>query len=816
LTKRSRWDYLIDECYYKRGAQKWADIMANVSKRVIGPSFFAITSVLALSTSTPALAQTAPQSDTGAIETVIVVAQKREQAAQDVPIALSVFSAATLERAQIEDATDIQYSIPNIVLTGNDRFTLRGVGTNALGSSDLGVQSFVNGAAIGYLPQNEFFDLARLEVLRGPQGTLYGRNTTGGAINVITQKPKAEWGGDASLQVGNYGGMRAGGAINIPLGSHLATRIAGYGLSREGYTRNEGTGNNVDGRNQWAFRWTTTFDLGENTDITFIYGQYEEDSSRAREGKRLCKSHPVLGCDPRELGFDSPDANTTILQTLSRFFTPFPAGGNIYAGAPNPRDLRAVDADTDPVYKLDQTFATLNVDHKFGAFTLSGVLAWSKGSTEQNTDWDNARLPFRFTGPITYRAARDRVVTTNQLITTDSFTSLSETQTGEIRLASNFEGRFNFLLGLFTLDGTSSGGFETWHPAIEYFQRAQGRPEETWRVSALSRNGKNSTDAVFGEAYIKLSDDLRLTLGARQTEEKRSGESRSIVLGPLVPFVFSSFEGSKATGKVALDWTPELSFTDQTLVYGSYSTGYKGGGLNNSNSAPTYGPEEVIAWEVGAKNTLAGGRLQANLTGFVYQYSGLQLGQRINGGVVTRNADADIWGLEGEFVYAPSRNWLFDANLSYLNTEIANFSSEDAANPAQSLTATTPTVAVNLAGNELPHAPKAKVKVGGQYTTGTFARDWTATFRVDAVWQDKYFAREYNSPTDRIDAWGVIDLAVRLDNEAQDFSIRAFMKNVTDEDNITNIIIEDALIGRYRNVRLLEPRTFGVILEKKF
>ena len=184
-----------------------------------GPSKLVL--IAALGFSSPVLAQSAPEAVTPAIETIIVVAQKREQAAQDVPIALSVFSATTLERAQIEDATDIQFSIPNAVLTGNDRFTLRGIGTNALGSSDLGVQSFVNGAAIGYVPQNEFFDLARLEVLRGPQGTLYGRNTTGGAINIITQKPKSTFGGDASLQVGNFSGVRVGGAINIPLGAHV-------------------------------------------------------------------------------------------------------------------------------------------------------------------------------------------------------------------------------------------------------------------------------------------------------------------------------------------------------------------------------------------------------------------------------------------------------------------------------------------------------------------------------------------------------------------------------------------------------------------
>jgi outer membrane receptor protein involved in Fe transport len=778
-------------------------------------------SVIALAIATPAFAQAPPApapaaATDGPIETVIVVAQKREQAAQDVPLALSVFSEATLDRAQIEDAADLQFSIPNAVLTGNDRYTLRGIGTNALGSSDLGVQSFVNGAAIGYLPQNELFDMARIEVLRGPQGTLYGRNTTGGAINVITAKPTAEWGGDASLQLGNFDGVRVGGAINIPLGPNLATRLAGYGLSREGFTKNLATGNGVDGRNQWAFRSTTTLDVGENTSFTLMFGHYDEDSSRAREGKRLCKAHPVLGCDPRELGFDSPDANTTILQTLARFFTPFPVGGNLYAGAPNPTDLRAVAADTDPTFTLTQTFATFNADHDFGPVTLSLVAAWSEGETEQNTDWDNADLPFRFTRPITYTAARGRVVTTDRLITTDSFTSKSDTKTAELRLASSFEGRFNFLVGLFTLDGTSSGGFETWHPAIEYFQRANGRPEETWRVSALSRNGKSSTDAVFGEIYLTLSDQLRLTLGGRHTEEERSGESRSVVLSALGPWVFSSFSGKKATGKVALDWTPDLDFTDQTLIYGSVSTGYKGGGLNNSNSAPTYGPEEVTAYEIGAKNTLLGGRMQANLTGFVYDYTGLQLGQRINGGVVTRNADADVWGLEAEFLFAPAERWLMDASLSYLHTEIGQFLSEDAANPAQSLTATTPTVQVNLKGNKLPHAPESKVKVGAQYTTLPFMGGWTATWRVDAVWQDAYFAREYNTPTDRIDAWGVIDLQARFDQDAQGFSMRFFVKNLTDEDNITNIIIEDALIGRYRNARLLEPRTFGVMLSKSF
>ena len=223
----------------------------------------------------------------------------------------------------------------------------------------------------------------------------------------------------------------------------------------------------------------------------------------------------------------------------------------------------------------------------------------------------------------------------------------------------------------------------------------------------------------------------------------------------------------------------------------------------------------TVLW-ADAASCVASGALQVNLTGFYYDYTGLQLGQRINGGVVTRNADATIYGLEGEFAYAAGEHWLFDANLSYLHTSIGTFFSEDAANPAQSLTATAPPVQVNLKGNDLPHSPAFKVKAGAQYVTSPFRGDWTATFRIDATWQDSYFAREYNTPTDRIDSWGVIDLQVRLENDPAGLGVRFFVKNLTDDDNITNIIIEDALIGRYRNARLLEPRTYGVIVQKRF
>jgi iron complex outermembrane receptor protein len=766
----------------------------------------------------PAYAQNAPEPTGASQDEIIVVAQKREQRLQDVPIAITAFSSERLDQAQIEEATDLQFSIPNAVLTGNDRLTLRGIGNNAISSTaDNGVGTFINGASIGYLPQNEFFDLERIEVLRGPQGTLYGRNTTGGAVNVITAKPGDEFAANASLQIGNFESVRVGGMINAPLSDAVKLRLAGYYTERDGFTENLATGNNIDGRNQWGARASARVDFTGNTRLDLSLGYFEEDSSRAREAKRLCTADPVLGCSPLSLGFDSPNANTTILQTLARFFTPFPVGGNIYANAPNPADLRKVAADTDPTFTGEQFYVTADLSHSFGNLTLTSVTGYNWSESEQNTDWDNASLPFRFTAPITYNVNRTQRVTTDRLLTTDSFTSQNQTWSQELRLASSFDGPFNFTLGAFYLDSKGAAAFEIWHPAIELFQIANGRPQETWRVSNTTPRSTTEASALFGEGYFSLSDSTRVTVGARYTEEEKSILTRSIVLTGVTPFVSASNSWENWTGKVGIDHKANLGFTDETLLYATLSSGFKSGGLNpGSNVARTFEPETVTAFEFGAKNTLADGALVANLAGFYYDYADLQLGQRINGGAVTRNADATVWGLEGEFNWAPTDRWLFNANLSYLNTEIGDFLTVDAANPAQSLTATTPERPINLKGNELPHSPEFKINVGGQYTIPGALAGWTAVLRADALWQSDYFAREYNIPTDKIDAWGIIDMQARFTSPDDRLEVRAFVKNVTDEDNITNIIIEDALIGRYRNARILEPRTFGVILSANF
>jgi outer membrane receptor protein involved in Fe transport len=768
----------------------------------------------------------AGQQTAGEIEEIVVTAQKRPEGVQEVPIAISAFSADSLDRALIWGSQDLQFSVPNTMLVGNDRFTIRGIGNNAISSTaDNGVASFINGSAIGWVPQNEFYDLDRIEVMRGPQGTLYGRNTTGGAINVVTARPQDDLGGNLYLEAGNYNTMRWRGALNLPVSDNIKQRFAGYILQRDGYTENVYKHTDIDDRDQWSVRSSTLLTFGDSTEADLVLQYYKENSSRVREAKRLCKPNPALGCSPEELGYDNPVASATLFSTLFNFTSPaarpgpFPIG-DFYKNAPNPRDLRKVAADTDPYYSADQFFGTLDISHKFGSYTFESVTAFADGETEANIDYDNSALPFRFTAPATYYRKRDTTVTTDRLLTTDSFTASGSTWTQEFRLLSSYGGKFDFIAGAFGLWSDGESAYEIWHPSIEFFMKQRNRPQEAWHFSVQTPEAKTDAWALFGETYYRFTDATTLTVGARYTDEEKSIRTRTVlpIFTPTIPdYATGERSWGQWTGKIALDHLADLGVTDSTLFYGSLSSGYKGGGLNPGNSdSPDFKPETLNALEIGMKNTLLDRSMQANFAAFYYDYADLQLAQRISGTAITTNADATVWGLEAELAWAPTDRWLFELNLAYLSTEIGDFVTVDSANPAQSLTKTTPVVPVNLDGNELPYSPPFSVKFALQYTQPLATTGWDAMFRLDTYYQDQYYAREFNTPNDTIDSWSVTDLQVRFMEPGEQFSIQLYVKNLTDEDNITNSIVEGAEVGRYRNVRILDPMTWGAALEFRF
>ena len=746
------------------------------------------------------------------IETIVVTSRKRSEELQTVPVAVSAFTGDTLKRANIENAADLQFSVPSAILVGGDTFTIRGIGNGSLGG-DAGVGVFLNGASFGPAGQDLFFDIERIEVLRGPQGTLFGRNTTGGAVSIFTKRPTNKLGGEFMLETGNFNEQRIGGVLNFAISPNVQQRFAGYTYDRSGFTKNLFNGNKIDGRNQESFRSSTRFLIGDDTDVNLVAGVFNENSTRTRETKRLCKAHPTLGCSPTELGFDSPTYTGTIFSAIQGASGVAP-GTNLYAGVFNPENPREVNADTDPRFMLEQRFATLDINHETDSHSFNYVGGYSWFTTQQTTDWDNAALPYRFSAPRTYNSSLDNPVTTNQVLATDNFFSAGRSTSHEFRVNSKYNSMFNYTVGAFYLDSANNGGFLTFHPLIEGLQRLRGRPADEQYINTRFR-GNLKTNALFGEANFKLSNTLRAAVGLRHTRDDRVSESRAAVLTTAPPpTAFGTLSATKSTGRVTVDY----QMTPTNFLYGSIASGYKAGGLNvTGSSAPAFKPEEVVAYEVGSKNTLAGGAMQANFTLFQNNYKDMQLGQRINGATLNSNTDAKTSGVEMEFVWAPVKPLLLDANFSLLKTRIGSFLTVDAASfPAPLLNPAVVQVPVSLSGNELPYSPGKKFKLGAQWTASVFDSGWQLVSRIDHLWQDKYFSREFNTPTDRIDAWSVTNLQFRLYKTGSNLQFKAYVKNLGDKNHITRIVVEDALIGNYRNARYLDPRTIGLALEYKF
>ncbi|NBU27500.1 MAG: TonB-dependent receptor, partial [Caulobacteraceae bacterium] len=257
---------------------------------VVGASAMAIMAVAA-----PAFAQ-----DEGTtVGELIVTAQKREEAIQDVPIAVSAFNQESLEKQKIDGGPNLVLAIPNVNFSKGNftgyNFQIRGIGSKLVaGSGDAGTGIHLNNAPLtaNNLFESEFFDVERVEVLRGPQGTLYGRNATGGVVNLITAKPTDDFEALIKGDYGNYNSVKARGMINVPIGDTIAVRASGALLQRDGYGENLVTGNDIDNRDLWNTRVTVSFEPTDTFSTYFMWDHFEEDDKRSRIGKQFCTKDP--------------------------------------------------------------------------------------------------------------------------------------------------------------------------------------------------------------------------------------------------------------------------------------------------------------------------------------------------------------------------------------------------------------------------------------------------------------------------------------------------------------------------------------------
>ncbi len=768
------------------------------------------TATLALVIATPALAQEESSGASPAEEeqaasenappqnVIIVTAQKFEQSIQDVPIAVSAFNGEELDSLKIETGGELLRAVPNVNFSKSNfsgyNFSIRGVGTKAVSaSSDPAVAvSFNNTPLIrNRLFEQELFDIQRIEVLRGPQGTLYGRNATGGVVNILPALPDTrELAGEIQLEAGNYNSRRAQGMLNVPLGDTLAVRVAGAYTKRDGFEYNTFTENDVNGRDLWSGRVSALWEPRDDFKASLIWQHFEEDDNRSRSGKQLCNRDPgptqvgdtpvpsaILqgrlsqGCLPGSLFDDSaygvpnalsfPDialvGGIGIGQTPT--FQPVTAGRPVdpYAGLTQVRDLRTISTSYDPVFRAKNDVVQLNLNMEFpGGLELTSQTAYTRDRYYSSQDYNrfvsnpffndsdgllsSLRVPYAPGGPLPGGIYTDpQLGPSNRVLSVDISQSDSEQWTQEVRLQSNWDGPVNFSFGANYIDFKSQDDYyvfkNTFTFAAQYFYNLDSEegvgayygtkdcqptgptdpadciyvdPNPLESINGQGHNYFRSKNvvgteswAIFGEGYFDLSSRLRLTAGLRYTDDKKvstphpsqllltigeglgptTGGSASIGY-PADPDIEQQWK--RFTGRAVLDWNPEVSFTDDTMVYASFSHGYKGGGTNPPRVdfdptivrlqplETTFEPESVNAFEIGTKNVFADGKAGVNLTGFFYDYKNYQVSQIVDRISLNENFDTTSMGLEFESWWQPSRSLRLTANVGYLKTRIAD------------------------------------------------------------------------------------------------------------------------------------------------
>jgi iron complex outermembrane recepter protein len=733
---------------------------------------------MALLMAAPAMAQTAPQADdaeTGGIDEIVVTAQRQSQSLQDVPIAVSAFSSEALEKQQIENASDLQLTLPNVTFSkGNftgSSFTIRGVGDLCVGNScDSATAIHVNGTPLigTRLFETEYFDLERIEVLRGPQGTLFGRNATSGVVNFITAKPDLTgFKAAGEAEYGNFNAYKVKGMVNAALGDTLGVRLAGFYQKRDGYTKNLFDDSRVDGRDMYAVRGSLRFQPSDTTTVDLMGYYFREKDDRARIQKQLCQRDPtgVLGCLPNRLEFGATNNNSTFVGNLTstEFFrinaVPFPLGlGSLYgpdsnANFVNPANVRQVRTDFNPEYFTDEQQYQARLEQELGSMKLQVTGLYQKTRVDSRQDYNlnvadrsgyatalntlqalgtggfgaglqsyfapvaSAIIPNGPNGPLCVSETEPTGVGAFggfkrcSAVTSEFDRSIAKNTSwsAEAILSSNFDGKFNFLLGGIYVDSkTKDGDYYVNAFGIDYFTGVFGSltslgagAPPSFLGTPYFRNNAISTTlksyGIFGEAYVEFTDKLKLTAGIRYNNDKKGSVARSTLASFLVPYgstsAFSSpFVGSfdadpgragnqltqdrtvkfsEWTGRVVLDY----KISDDSLIYASFSRGYKSGGINPPLqpifSVPeSFGPEGIDSFEIGSKNTFMDGTFRFNLTAFYYKYKQLQLSRIVARTSVNDNVNADIYGLEAEAIIVPTRQVQVNMGFSYLHTKV--------------------------------------------------------------------------------------------------------------------------------------------------
>ncbi|WDI31838.1 TonB-dependent receptor [Hyphococcus flavus] len=664
---------------------------------------------------------------------IVVTAQKKEQDLQDVALSVQAFSGEDLDNQGVQNVQDLQLRTPGFTMGSNVVFGqpyIRGIGNGTLTiGSDSSVAVHLDGV---YLTRpmsayQEFFDVERVEVLKGPQGTLYGRNATGGVLNIISAKPTDEFEASARFTYGNYNQLRGDATVSGPLAEGVAMRLTGFRAKRDGFTENAFDGSDLDDQDIWGVRGQLLLEPADNFSVLVAGDISREDSTRG-QGFRVTE----------------------------------PGGGS--AGATFFDDPFIVSKDY-PARTYTKAYGvSATADLALDGVNIKSITAYRHSEFMLSLDLDASDNAHSFVDP----ENED-----------------SDTITQELQIYGGGDG-FDWLIGGFYLNEEASTLFD-----INILPSTRVVPNGFTTVNAY---------AVFGQATLRLADQLGLTVGARWSGEDKEARVRTAGATPS-PFTTASEDWSAFTPRVALEYTP----ADNVMLYASYTKGFKSGGFNATSTAvPGFDPEKINSYEVGLRSTWGDGLVTANLTGFYYDYSDLQVRALVSGIIsgVSNAAKADIKGLEGQFDLNPTDEFSLNLNVSWLDAEFGEFLTTD---PDSAM----PMAVIDLAGNRLSRAPELQLSGGAQYEWD-LGNESAFLIRGDVSYQSKVFFDEFNYDTRSQDGFATLSGKVGYTLPGGNLTVDVWAKNITDKAYAVNVLRSAGFYGTATWYGA--PRTFGVSL----
>jgi len=748
---------------------------------------------LSLIAGTTAWAQAAGE-DNLVIEEVTVTAQKRAQSLQQVPLAISVFSSAAIEETRIRELKEFADYIPNLMISQgserNSQVTIRGVGAKSRNIGfDTRVGVYIDGIYLGQSPalNQVLLDLERIEVLRGPQGTLFGKNTVAGAISMVTRKPDREFGGAVSADIGNLGSRQFTAKVNLPLGDHAAIKISATDITRDGYVKNLYNGHKLNEQDGTAFRVDLAMDLTDRLSVRLTGDSLDSD----------------------RLGY----SGEPITDIVAAFDIVGGAAGLATSGGLTPSSTYApaeneVSYDVDDQEEREVSGLGLTVEYDLE----------SGGVIRSITGYRDTQL--HHIAELDY-SADDGVF----LDYTDGFEQLSQ----EFQYISPDDSDLTYVLGLYLYDQEANT-----HRRVQFGSVGFGFTGTNNQNSILDGGVKTKSVAGFINGEYIFSDHWRLGAGARYSWEEKKVDWNAIPEIDPNPF-------DMATVHIIDDrsdnvFTPTVSvsydFNGDTTVYLRFAEGYKSGGYNldfitNADVANgiEFDTESSTSWELGLRSALLSNRLNLNATAFyttfddyqVNQFKDLGAGQVI---AIENAAKVITKGLELEATLRATQGLTFQATLGLLDATFDKF--PDGVS-----------LGVDADGNDLPFAPKFTYTLGAIYERPVF-NDLLLSARLDYIYTDGFFTSVDNiktagalafstfppsgppTPTliehGYINAYGLLNGRISIDYKDR-WMLAIWARNILDEDYVTRSF--ESFFGT-RLVTLGLERTYGLEATYRF